>query len=80
MVERFEELVRCRLADRYLELSAENPSISGHTAVALGGRVHRAFFVWWHTLVIESGWGSPEDYMEAIAERVQHMVAEKPVR
>jgi hypothetical protein len=80
MVERFEDPVRSRLVDRYLELGAENSDISRHTAVVLGGAVHRAFFVCWHTQVIESGWGSPEDYLDAIVERVQHIVAAEPMR
>ena len=75
MVERFEDPVRSRLVDRYLELGAETPNISGDTAVTLGGLVHRAFFVWWHTRVIESGWASPENYLDAISERVQYIVA-----
>ena len=75
MVERFEDPVRSRLVDRYLEVGVESPNISGDTAATLGGLVHRAFFVWWHTRVIESGWTSPESYLDAISERVRYIVA-----
>ena len=75
MVERFDETTRTQLCTRYLELLGADVPMSEEAAIAMGGLVHRAFFVWWHTRVIEEGWGSLAEYGDLIVRRMQQVAS-----
>lgn len=74
MVERFCEATRSRLSARYLGALGIETGVSEEAAVAAGGLAHRAFFIWWHTRVMEEGWGAPAEHGELIVQRVQSVV------
>ena len=75
MVERFQEPFRSRLAGHYLESLTVDIDLSEQTAVALGGLAHRAFFVWWHSTVIENDWDAVCEYGHVLAQRVRHVAS-----
>ena len=76
MVERFDSPARARLAAHYLASLTFDIALGEQEAVRLGGIIHRAFFIWWHTTVIGEGWATMSDYGDVIAERVRHVVAQ----
>ena len=73
MVERFDEPKRASFCDDYLQRLGIDIPVA--TAVALGGLAHRAFFIWWHTTVIENGWAPATAYRDLIAQRMRYVVA-----
>ncbi len=75
MVERFPNETRARLSRVYLDTVCLDVSMSEIDAVRTGGLIHRAFFVWWHTMMIDRGWASAEDLIEVVQSRIAEVVA-----
>ena len=75
MVERFAPEVRKRLAGAYLEGLPLEPRMSAGEAIRLGGLIHRAFFIWWHTTVIEKEWAAAKNYVEVLQTRIAEVAA-----
>ena len=71
MLERFTESVRLMLAHRYFEELGVDYGPGVEDLVRLGGVAHSAFFVWWHTYLIEEGLAGVDELSESIVRRVE---------
>lgn len=69
MAERFSTTEQSRLASDF----ADAAGLSGRTSkqlLEIGLLAHRAFFVWWHSLITSEGWAPLEGFQQAITQRV----------
>ena len=69
MAERFPRLEQTRIAESFLNSGAATGSTEA--ALETGLISHRAFFVWWHSLIAANGWSSATSYVHSIRERVR---------